>query len=57
MLPSSTVKAMSSAYQFAIGRRDLPRFQQMHERFVKLGLKIKADVIAAQTPVVGAACG
>jgi hypothetical protein len=34
--------------RFAIGTGDLPRLQQMHERFVKLGLKIKADVVAAQ---------
>ena len=34
--------------RFAIGKEDLPRLQQMHERFVKLGLKIKADVVAAQ---------
>lgn len=34
--------------RFAIGREDLPRLQQMYERFMKLGLKIKADVVAAQ---------
>jgi len=34
--------------RFAIGKEDLPRLQQMHERFAKLGLKIKADVVAAQ---------
>jgi hypothetical protein len=34
--------------RFAIGREDLPRLQQMHERFTNLGLKIKADVVAAQ---------
>jgi site-specific recombinase XerD len=34
--------------RFAIGKEDLPRLQQMYERFMKLGLKIKADVIAAQ---------
>lgn len=34
--------------RFAIGREDLPRLQQMHERFLKLGLQMKADVVAAQ---------
>ncbi len=34
--------------RFAIGREDLPRLQQMHERFTHLGLKLKADVVAAQ---------
>jgi site-specific recombinase XerD len=34
--------------RFAIGKEDLPRLQQMHERFMKLGLKVKADVVAAQ---------
>ena len=34
--------------RFAIGKEDLPRLQQMHERFLKLGLKVKADVVAAQ---------
>jgi integrase len=34
--------------RFAIGKEDLPRLQQMYERFVKLGLKVKADVVAAQ---------
>ncbi len=34
--------------RFAIGKEDLPRLQQMYERFMKLGLKIKADVVAAQ---------
>lgn len=28
--------------------KDLPRFQQMQERFTSLGLKLKADVVAAQ---------
>ena len=35
-------------YCFAVGKEDLPRLQQMHERFLKLGLTIKADVVAAQ---------
>lgn len=34
--------------RFAIGKEDLSRLQQMHERFLKLGLKVKADVVAAQ---------
>jgi hypothetical protein len=34
--------------RFAIGKEDLPRLQQMYERFTKLGLKMKADVVAAQ---------
>lgn len=34
--------------RFAIGKEDLPRLQQMYERFMKLGLKVKADVVAAQ---------
>jgi hypothetical protein len=34
--------------RFAIGKEDLPRLQQMYERFLKLGLKTKADVVAAQ---------
>ena len=34
--------------RFAIGKEELPRLQQMYERFVKLGLTIKADVVAAQ---------
>ncbi len=34
--------------RFAVGREDLPRLQQMYERFLKLGLKVKADVVAAQ---------
>lgn len=28
--------------------RDLPRLRQMHERFLSLGLELKADVVAAQ---------
>lgn len=34
--------------RFAVGKEDLPRLQQMYDRFVKLGLKVKADVVAAQ---------
>jgi len=34
--------------RFAIGKADLPRLQQMHERFLQLGLQLKADVVAAQ---------
>jgi hypothetical protein len=34
--------------RFAVGKEDLPRLQQMHERFMKLGLGLKADVVAAQ---------
>jgi site-specific recombinase XerD len=34
--------------RFAIGKEDLPRLQQMYERFTKLGLTMKADVVAAQ---------
>jgi integrase len=34
--------------RFAIGREDLPRLNQMRERFLKLGLSIKAEVVAAQ---------
>jgi hypothetical protein len=33
--------------RFAIGKEDLPRLQHMHERFLKLGLTLKADVVAA----------
>ena len=28
--------------------KDLPRLRQMHERFLSLGLKLKAEVVAAQ---------
>src|SRR5207237_7335762 len=34
--------------RFAIGKEDLPRLRQMHERFTNLGLQVKADVVAAQ---------
>lgn len=33
--------------RFAIGKEDLPRLHQMYERFQKLGLEMKADVVAA----------
>jgi site-specific recombinase XerD len=32
--------------RFAMSKEDLPRLQQMHERFLKLGLTLKADVVA-----------
>ena len=34
--------------RFAIGKEDLPRLQQMYERFLSLGLTLKAGVVAAQ---------
>jgi site-specific recombinase XerD len=34
--------------RFAAGREDMPRLKLMHERFLKLGLGLKADVVAAQ---------
>jgi site-specific recombinase XerD len=34
--------------RFTIGKEDLPRLKLMYERFMKLGLKVKADVVAAQ---------
>jgi site-specific recombinase XerD len=34
--------------RFAIGKEDLPRLRQMYDRFTQLGLKMKADVVAAQ---------
>lgn len=34
--------------RFAVGKEDLPRLHQMYERFQKLGLKVKAEVVAAQ---------
>jgi hypothetical protein len=43
--------------RFAIGKEDLPRLQQMYDRFVKLGLKIKADVVAAQIQRLGLSAG
>jgi len=33
--------------RFAASAADLPRFRAMHERFVTLGLQVKADVVAA----------
>ncbi len=43
--------------RFAIGKEDLPRLQQMHDRFSKLGLKVKADVVAAQIQRLDAPAG
>jgi site-specific recombinase XerD len=34
--------------RFAAGREDMPRLKLMHDRFMKLGLGLKADVVAAQ---------
>jgi site-specific recombinase XerD len=34
--------------RFAASAHDLPRLQEMHERFLKLGMQVKADVVAAQ---------
>jgi integrase-like protein len=34
--------------RFAIGKEDLPRLQQMYERFLSLGLTLKAEVVAAR---------
>ena len=34
--------------RFAIGKEDLPCLQQMHERFLSLGLTLKANVVEAQ---------
>jgi integrase len=34
--------------RFCATPKDLPRLQQMYERFTKLGLKLKADVVSAQ---------
>lgn len=34
--------------RFAIGKEDLPRLKLMYDRFMKLGLNVKADVVAAQ---------
>jgi site-specific recombinase XerD len=34
--------------RFAASVQDLPRLQEMHERFLKLGMQVKADVVAAQ---------
>ncbi len=34
--------------RFAIGKEDLPRLKLMYDRFLKLGLQVKADVVASQ---------
>jgi site-specific recombinase XerD len=34
--------------RFAASAQDIPRLQEMHERFLKLGMQVKADVVAAQ---------
>ena len=34
--------------RFVVGKEDLPRLRQMHDRFLSLGLGLKADVVAAQ---------
>jgi site-specific recombinase XerD len=34
--------------RFAASAQDIPRLQEMHERFLKLGMQLKADVVAAQ---------
>ena len=34
--------------RFTASAQDLPRLQEMHERFLKLGMQVKADVVAAQ---------
>src|SRR5262245_57705165 len=34
--------------RFAASPQDIPRLQEMHERFVKLGMQVKADVVAAR---------
>lgn len=34
--------------RFAASAHDLPGLQEMHERFVRLGMQVKADVVAAQ---------
>ncbi len=34
--------------RFAASPQDLPRLQEMQERFLKLGLQVKADVVASQ---------
>lgn len=34
--------------RFTVGKEDMPRLKLMHERFMKLGLRLKADVVAAQ---------
>jgi site-specific recombinase XerD len=34
--------------RFTASPQDIPRLQEMHERFITLGMQIKADVVAAQ---------
>jgi integrase len=34
--------------RFAASAQDLPRLQEMHERFLRLGMQLKAEVVAAQ---------
>jgi hypothetical protein len=34
--------------RFAASPQDIPRLQEIHERFIKLGMRVKADVVAAQ---------
>ena len=34
--------------RFAVGKEDLPRLKLMQDRFMKLGLQLKANVVAAQ---------
>jgi site-specific recombinase XerD len=34
--------------RFVASAQDMPRLQEMHERFLKLGMQVKADVVAAQ---------
>jgi integrase len=34
--------------RFTVGKEDMPRLKLMHERFMNLGLRLKADVVAAQ---------
>jgi hypothetical protein len=34
--------------RFVASPQDIPRLQEMHERFLKLGMQVKADVVAAQ---------
>jgi hypothetical protein len=34
--------------RFVASAQDIPRLQELHERFLKLGMQVKADVVAAQ---------
>jgi integrase/recombinase XerD len=34
--------------RFVASPQDIPRLQEMHERFLKLGMQVKAEVVAAQ---------